>query len=141
MNALLEQARRLMKGQATERRERERDADRGRQGFHRSAIALVDLLEQVEGLLAASDNWPADRLRMALGITIESGWASVEGAGITVDGSTGEIFDPARHKIVERRLEPGVPADRVVAVNRRGVACGSHRLRPASVVLSQGDSR
>ncbi len=62
--------------------------------------------------------------------------ALLEGSGVTEIAAVGEAFDPLRHESIA--YQPG-PEGRVLAVVQRGFEAGSHVVRPARVVVGNGE--
>lgn len=62
--------------------------------------------------------------------------ALLTGSGVTEIAAEGEAFDPLRHEAIA--YQPG-PEGRVVAVVQRGFEAGSQVVRPARVVIGNGE--
>lgn len=62
--------------------------------------------------------------------------ALLTGSGVTEIAAAGEAFDPLRHEAIA--YQPG-PEGRVVAVVQRGFEAGSQVVRPARVVIGNGE--
>ncbi len=62
--------------------------------------------------------------------------ALIEGSGVTEIAAEGEAFDPTRHEAIA--YQPG-PEGHVVAVVQRGFEAGSQVVRPARVVVGNGE--
>lgn len=57
-------------------------------------------------------------------------------AGIEVDRDENVAFDESRHRVVERRLVPGVGGPRVIEILAPGYRVGGRQLREAQVVVA-----
>jgi molecular chaperone GrpE len=62
--------------------------------------------------------------------------ALLTGSGVTEIAAVGEAFDPLRHEAIA--YQPG-PEGRVMAVVQRGFEAGSQVVRPARVVIGNGE--
>ncbi len=138
MKAMIDAARLAFRAQAGVRRERERQLESALKSLNAISLAAADTLQDLQGLLAASVDWPAERINRTLAVVVSSYQERLEDSNVVLDGSAGETFDSGRHQIVGRKPSDMVPSEVVLEVVRKGVTCCGRRLSAAGVVLSAG---
>lgn len=94
---------------------------------------LVDALDRLDRHLEAGAGDPEVRAIADLIATALDAHGAVELLGVR-----GERAAPETHHIVEMTDAPGIEADTVVKVIKRGVRYRGIQLRPAAVVISSG---
>lgn len=99
---------------------------------------LVDSLDNLERALAAQGG--EDALRSGVELTLRDMRAAFEAQGVSVIDPAGEAFDPLQHQALQHEPVPGIPANRVAEVFRKGYAYKDRLLRPALVKVSSGDA-
>ena len=129
-------ARSLMKSAAGERREIERELQTFRAVLDKTALALVDTLELLEGFLDAMGDGGCGDLGEALRISLRSGWERLETMGFELDGEADVLFDPGRHRIIKEESESVAKEKRVSQIVNRGIRYRGRQIRPAHVVVN-----
>ena len=102
-------------------------------------LPVLDNLERaLEALVAAGDAGASgivagvEMVRQQLG-------GLIAGRGVEEIPAHGEAFDPQVHEAVQSVPAPGQPAGTVVAVVQRGYRMSDNVIRPARVVVANGD--
>lgn len=102
-------------------------------------LPVLDNLERaLEALVAAGDEGASgivagvEMVRQQLG-------GLIAGRGVEEIPAHGEVFDPQVHEAVQSVPAPGQPAGTVVAVVQRGYRMSDNVIRPARVVVADGD--
>ena len=127
-------ARGLMKSVAGERRTVERELEIFRTVLDKTALALVDTLEFLEGFLDAMGDGGCD-LGEALRISLRVGWERLEAMGFELDREADVLFDPGRHRIIKEESESVAKEKRVSQIVNRGIRYRGRQIRPANVVV------
>jgi len=129
-------ARSLVQSVAGERREVERELEMFRSTLDKTALALVDTLELLEGFLDAMGDGGCGDLGEALRISLRVGWEQLEAMGFELDGEADVVFDPGRHRIIKEESESVAKEKRVSQILNRGIRYHGRQIRPANVVVS-----
>jgi molecular chaperone GrpE len=133
-----EQAKRLMRHQAAERRHIEEDLHTCQSIYQKLAVTCIDTLEFLEGLLEAFDQSPnCDSLAAGVNAAVEQAWERLSAASVSADGTSGEAFDPTRHQCIKELNDDQAPEGSVLRVVRQGIVCNGRRLRSAQVVVNR----
>jgi molecular chaperone GrpE (heat shock protein) len=133
-----EQAKRVMKHAATERRHIEKDLQMCRSLYQKLAVTYIDTLELLEGLREAFDQSPdCDSLATGVNVAVEQAWEHLSAADVSTDGTLGEFFDLAKHECIKEAGDDRAPEGSVLRVIRRGIVCNGRRLRSAQVVVNR----
>jgi molecular chaperone GrpE len=133
-----EQAGKVMKHAAVERRNIEKDLQTNRNLYQKTAVQYIDTIELLEGMIEAFEQSPdSDSLASGVNIVVEQAWAHLTAADVSSDGTCGEPFDPSRHECIKELNDNSVPDRAVIRVVRRGIVCNGRRLRAAQVVVNR----
>jgi molecular chaperone GrpE len=113
-------------------RETDRRVGESRDALIRDWLEAVDSVERALRMAPAGD--AADGLRAVL----EQMEAILRREGVQRIGAAGEAFDPQRFEAVGVRSGGDVPDRTVVEVVRSGFGSDGHVLRPAQVIVADG---
>jgi molecular chaperone GrpE (heat shock protein) len=124
-----------MKSSAGERRAVERELETFRITLDKTALALVETLELLEGFLDAMGDGGCGDLGEALRISLRVGWEQLEAMGFELEGKAHVVFDPTRHRIIKEECESVAREKRVSQIVNRGIRYRGRQIRPANVVV------
>jgi molecular chaperone GrpE len=99
----------------------------------------LESLDSIERALLMAE--PGSPLAAGLQAVLEQMEVLLERQGVQRVGTVGERFDPERHEAVARVPANDVPDLTVVEIVRSGFALDGRVLRPARVVVAQGQER
>ena len=102
-------------------------------------LGPLDDLGRVASGLSASGSGSCDpALREAIQIVVKGFARAMRECGLEEAPALGLPFDPATHEAVGREPRAGVPQDQVVSVVSPGYLLRGRLLRPARVILADG---
>lgn len=123
--------------QNLERRSREERAEIGRIALAGVVIGLLPVLDDLERALEAAKQNPGDAsLREGVQLVAQKFRQALEQQGVTEIEADGKPFDPTCHESVG--ASPG-PEGQVTMVLRRGYALRDRVVRPAMVMVGNGE--
>jgi len=110
---------------------------------YREIDLLRDLLPVLDNVLRAIDaaekNADVESLRSGFRMTAQQIEKLLENHGCRTIPTEGSAFDPAVHEAILRQAAPGVAAGTVVGTASRGYTLHERVVRPAQVIVAQGD--
>lgn len=112
-------------------------------GAERLLGDLVPVLDSLEQGLKASEAATADgvdSLREGMAMTLQLLLKAASGHGLTAVDPQAQRFDPEFHQAMGMQPSAEIPADHVFAVMQKGYRLHERLLRPALVIVSQGQA-
>jgi molecular chaperone GrpE len=104
---------------------------------YREIDLLRDLLPVLDNVLRAIE--AAESLRSGFRMTAQQLEKLLDSHGCRTIPTDGSAFDPAIHEAILRQPAAGVAAGTVVATASRGYTLHDRVVRPAQVIVAQGD--
>jgi molecular chaperone GrpE (heat shock protein) len=133
-----EQAKKVMKHAAVERRNIEKDLQTSRNLYQKTAVKWIDTLELLEGIVEAFEqSQDSSSLASGVAIVVEQAWEHLAAVDVCLDGTRDELFDSSRHECIKELNDNSLPDGAVLRVLRRGIVCNGQRLRSAQVVVNR----
>ena len=124
------------------KRRASRDVENARkfsvESFANDLIPVMDSLEQGIGSITESTDIAAVKEGMEL--TIDVMLKTMEKQGMKQVNPVGERFNPQHHEAMTMIPSPDHPADHVIDVFQKGYELNGRVIRPARVVVSQGET-
>jgi molecular chaperone GrpE len=102
-------------------------------------LPVLDNLERALEALVAAGNEGASGIVAGVEMVRQQLGGLIAGRGVEEIPAHGAAFDPTVHEAVQSVPAPGHPAGTVVAVVQRGYRMNDNVIRPARVVVADGD--
>ncbi|MEK7690928.1 MAG: nucleotide exchange factor GrpE [Bdellovibrionota bacterium] len=122
-------------------RERQEAARFGWESVAREFLEVLDNLDRAVAHSGASVENSKDPLKLGLVMVVQQFKAALQRHGVQPLGAIGKPFDPHFHEAVSRESSSAIPEGSVVREEVPGYLIHDRLLRPARVVVSDGNSR
>ncbi len=120
-------------------RERADLGDRAQAGF---VSRIIDVLDDLDRLVASDASTPLATLREGLSAVDRKLWKQLQDAGVERLAPTGQAFDPAEHEAVSIIPPPGPDKDHTVSATfQPGYKFKGVMVRPARVQVYSGEGQ
>ena len=124
------------------KRRASRDVENARkysvESFANDLIPVMDSLEQGIGSITESTDIQA--VKQGMELTIDVMLKTMEKQGMKQVNPVGERFNPQHHEAMTMIPSPDHPEDHVIDVFQKGYELNGRVIRPARVVVSQGET-
>ena len=107
------------------------------ESFANDLIPVMDSMEQ--GLTSITDSTDIETVKEGMSLTINVMLKTLEKQGMRQANPVGERFNPQHHEAMTMVPSTEHPADHVMDVFQKGYELNGRVIRPARVVVSQGD--
>jgi molecular chaperone GrpE len=119
-------------------KEREELSKYANESLIREILPVIDSLQKAISH-AHSDENPSGLIE-GLNLTLDSLMKTLEKAGLQEVEAEGKPFDPNFHEAIYQQTDDKVPPGHVVTEFQRGYLLNGRLIRPATVVISQGNT-
>jgi molecular chaperone GrpE len=118
-------------------KEREDLAKFANESLIREILPVIDSLEKA--LIHAGDSTNPSGLAEGIEMTLKGLMGALEKAGLKTVEAMGKPFDPQFHEAISQQPDDTVPPKHVIMEMQKGYVLNGRLMRPAIVVISQGN--